>query len=76
MPDEKAAEDVVLSIRVPKELRRRVKAQAAVLDLTVQEVIISLLENWLDKVEASQGPAEQSARGASRGRQKPGATRA
>ena len=49
------SDSVVLSIRIPKELRRRVKAQAAALDMTVQEVIISLLQSWLTQTEPPQG---------------------
>ncbi len=70
MPKEEGADGVILSFRVPKELRRRVKAQAAALDMTVREVIVSLLEEWLQRVEGSQGT---TARGNRRNRQ--GATR-
>ena len=57
---QEASENVVVSIRMPKELRRRVKAQAAELDMTVQEVVVSLLREWLERVGGA-GKAEHKA---------------
>ncbi len=57
------SDSVVLSIRIPKELRRKVKARAAALDVTVQEVIISLLQSWLAETVSPQGASARPDQG-------------
>ena len=52
-------DEAILSIRMPRALRRQVKARAALLGISVQEVVVSLLEGWLQQTESAARQAQK-----------------
>lgn len=48
-------EKVLMNVRVPKELRQRVKARVALMDTTIEAVVTGLLEKWLEETDDKEG---------------------